>query len=74
MAIRAPKQHDEPAISDIDFEANARDGVGTDWPIRYAEIAPWYSHAEKFAGIAGSLEGLPQLPDGDFQPAMALNC
>ncbi|MBK6308781.1 MAG: GMC family oxidoreductase [Gemmatimonadetes bacterium] len=61
-------------LSDIDFEANARDGVGTDWPIRYAEIAPWYSHAEKFAGIAGSLEGLPQLPDGDFQPAMALNC
>ena len=60
--------------SDIDFEANARQGIGTDWPIRYAEIAPWYSHAEKFAGISGSLEGLPQLPDGDFQPPMALNC
>ena len=60
--------------SDIDFEANARQGIGTDWPIRYAEIAPWYSHAEKFAGIAGSLEGLAQLPDGEFQPAMPLNC
>lgn len=61
-------------LSDIDFEANAREGIGTDWPIRYADIAPWYSHAERFAGIAGSVEGLPQLPDGDFQPAMPLNC
>jgi choline dehydrogenase-like flavoprotein len=61
-------------LSDIDFEANARDGIGTDWPIRYAEIAPWYSHVEKFAGIAGSIEHLPQLPDGEFQPAMPLNC
>ncbi len=60
--------------SDIDFEANARQGIGTDWPIRYAEIDPWYSHAEKFAGISGSLEGLPQLPDGEFQPPMTLNC
>jgi choline dehydrogenase-like flavoprotein len=60
--------------SDIDFEANAQQGLGTDWPIRYADIAPWYSHAEKFAGIAGSREGLAQLPDGDFQPAMPLNC
>ena len=61
-------------LSDLDFEANAREGIGTDWPIRYAEIAPWYSHAERFAGISGSLEGLAQLPDGDFQPAMPLNC
>ena len=60
--------------SDYDFEANAKDGIATDWPIRYAEIAPWYSHAERFAGIAGSREGLPQLPDGEFQPAMPLNC
>ena len=60
--------------SDIDFEANVRQGLGTDWPIRYKDIAPWYSHAERFAGIAGSKEGLPQLPDGEFQPAMALNC
>jgi choline dehydrogenase-like flavoprotein len=60
--------------SDIDFEANARDGIATDWPIRYADVAPWYSHVERFAGIAGSKEGLPQLPDGEFQPAMPLNC
>ena len=59
--------------SDLDFEANARDGVGVDWPIRYAELAPWYDHVEKFAGISGSLENLPQLPDGAFQPAMPLN-
>ena len=60
--------------SDLDYEANVRQGLGTDWPIRYADIAPWYSHVEKFAGIAGSKEGLAQLPDGEFQPAMALNC
>jgi choline dehydrogenase-like flavoprotein len=61
-------------LSDFDFEANARDGVAVDWPIRYADIAPWYDHVEAHAGIAGSLEGLPQLPDGQFQPAMPLNC
>lgn len=60
--------------SDIDFEANVTDGVATDWPIRYADVAPWYSYVEKFVGIAGSKENLPQLPDGEFQPAMALNC
>ena len=60
--------------SDFDFEANAKDGHGTDWPIRYADVAPWYSHVEKFAGIAGSIEHMPQLPDGEFQPAMPLNC
>jgi choline dehydrogenase-like flavoprotein len=60
--------------SDYDFEANAKDGIAIDWPIRYAELAPWYSYVEKFAGIAGSIEHLPQLPDGEFQPAMALNC
>src|SRR5688572_15668676 len=60
--------------SDIDFEANVREGVGVDWPIRYAELAPWYDHVERHAGIAGSIEGLPQLPDGQFQPAMPLNC
>ncbi|HEX6632269.1 MAG TPA: GMC family oxidoreductase [Gemmatimonadaceae bacterium] len=60
--------------SDFDFEANARDGIATDWPIRYADVAPWYSHVERFAGIAGSREAMPQLPDGEFQPAMALNC
>jgi len=60
--------------SEFDFEANARDGIATDWPIRYKDIAPWYDLVEKHAGIAGSLEGLPQLPDGQFQPAMPLNC
>ena len=60
--------------SDHDFSANARDGIAVDWPIRYAELAPWYDHVEKHAGISGSLEGLEQLPDGQFQPAMPLNC
>ena len=60
--------------SDLDFEANAKEGIAVDWPIRYNELAPWYDHVEQFAGIAGSNEGLPQLPDGKFQPAMPLNC
>ena len=60
--------------SDFDFEANARDGIAIDWPIRYAEIAPWYDYVERHAGIAGSRENLPQLPDGEFQLAMPLNC
>jgi len=60
--------------SDFDFEANAKDGIAIDWPIRYADIAPWYDYAETFAGISGSLEGLPQLPDGKFLPAFELNC
>ncbi|MBK8246914.1 MAG: GMC family oxidoreductase [Gemmatimonadetes bacterium] len=61
-------------LSDFDFTANQRDGIAIDWPIRYAELAPWYDHVERFAGIAGSREGLAQLPDGEFQPAMPLNC
>ena len=61
-------------LSDLDFEANAKEGIAVDWPIRYADLAPWYDHVEKHAGIAGSIEGLPQLPDGQFQPAMPLNC
>lgn len=60
--------------SEIDFEANLKEGIAVDWPIRYKDIAPWYDHAETFAGISGSLEGLPQLPDGKFQPPMELNC
>lgn len=60
-------------LSDIDFGANAKDGHGTDWPIRYADLAPWYDHVEKFIGVAGSKEGLPQLPDGEFLPPFALN-
>jgi choline dehydrogenase-like flavoprotein len=61
-------------LSDWDFEANAKEGVGIDWPVRYKEIAPWYDYAEKFAGISGSKEGLPQLPDGQFLPPMDMNC
>ncbi|NOW45795.1 choline dehydrogenase-like flavoprotein [Novosphingobium sp. SG751A] len=59
--------------SDYDFGANARDGHGTDWPIRYADIAPWYDKVESFIGVSGAKEGLKQLPDGQFQPPMALN-
>ena len=60
--------------SDFDFDANARDGIAIDWPVRYADLAPWYDHVERHAGIAGSVEGMEQLPDGQFQPAMPLNC
>ncbi len=60
--------------SKFDFEANAKDGVAVDWPIRYDDIAPWYSYVEKFAGIQGSKEGLDVLPDGEFMPPMDLNC
>ena len=60
--------------SDLDFEANAKEGIGVDWPIRYADIAPWYDHVEEFVGISGQAEGLPQLPDGKFLPPMQLNC
>ena len=59
--------------SDFDFEANAKDGHGVDWPIRYRDIAPWYDYVEKFAGISGSVEGLAHLPDGHFLPPMDLN-
>ena len=60
--------------SDFDFEGNVRDGVGVDWPVRYKDIESWYTYVEKFAGISGSREGLPQLPDSHFLPAMELNC
>jgi choline dehydrogenase-like flavoprotein len=60
-------------MSDMDFEANLRDGVGVDWPIRYKDIAPWYSYVERFIGVTGQKEGLAQLPDGEFDPPMALN-
>ncbi|MDN3659108.1 GMC family oxidoreductase [Ferruginibacter paludis] len=59
--------------SDFDFEANAKDGVAIDWPIRYKDLAPWYDYVEKFAGISGSMEGLAHLPDGHFLPPMDLN-
>jgi choline dehydrogenase-like flavoprotein len=60
--------------SDFDFEANAKEGIAIDWPIRYKDLATWYDYVEGFAGISGSKEGLPQLPDGNFLPPMDLNC
>jgi choline dehydrogenase-like flavoprotein len=61
--------------SDLYFEDNLKDGIAIDWPIRYKDIAPWYSYVEKFAGINGSHEGLDDvLPDGEFMPAMQMNC
>ena len=59
---------------DLDFEANAKEGIAVDWPIRYAEIAPWYDYVEKFAGISGNRDGIASLPDGQYQPAIPLNC
>lgn len=61
-------------FSDLDFEANIKEGVGADWPIRYADIAPWYDYVERFAGISGSYEGLPHLPDSVFQKPFELTC
>lgn len=60
--------------SDFDFEGPARDGFAVDWPIRYKDLAPWYSYVEKFAGISGSKDGVPTLPDGEFLPPMELTC
>ena len=60
--------------SDLDFEANAKDGIAIDWPVRYKEIEPWYDYVEKFAGISGNRDGLKQLPDGQFLPPMDMTC
>ena len=60
--------------SDLDFEANLRDGIAIDWPIRYADISPWYDYVEDFVGISGEALGLPQLPDSKFLPPMAMSC
>lgn len=60
--------------SDFDFEGPARDGFATDWPIRYADLAPWYAHVEKFAGISGNRDGLNTLPDGEFLPPHEMTC
>ncbi len=60
--------------SDIDFEANKKEGIGVDWPVRYKDIAPWYDKVEKYIGVSGEKLGLKQLPDGQFQPPMELNC
>ena len=56
-----------------DFEANKRENVGIDWPIRYEDLAPWYDYVERYAGVSGSRENLPQLPDSQFQPPMPMN-
>ena len=61
-------------LSDIDFEANKREGVAVDWPVRYADIAPWYDKVEEFIGVTGEALGLEVLPDGIFSPPMELNC
>lgn len=60
--------------SDMDFSANAKDGLAIDWPVRYADIKPWYDYVETFIGVTGQAENLPQLPDGVFQPPMEMNC
>ncbi|RYE70574.1 MAG: GMC family oxidoreductase [Rhizobiaceae bacterium] len=60
-------------LSDLDLKANKLDGHGSDWPIRYADLKPWYDHVEAFAGVSGSSEGLAHLPDGDFLKPMGLN-
>ena len=60
--------------SDFDYEGPARDGFSVDWPIRYKDIAPWYSYVEKFAGISGNKDGLDVLPDGEFLPPLELSC
>ena len=60
--------------SDLDFEANLKDGIAVDWPIRYKDIEPWYDYAETFVGVSGQKEGLAQVPDGKFLPPFKLNC
>jgi choline dehydrogenase-like flavoprotein len=60
--------------SPMDFEANAKEGIGLDWPIRYNDLAPWYDYVESFIGVAGKAEGLSQLPDGKFIPPFEMNC
>lgn len=61
-------------LSPLDFEANAKDGVGVDWPIRYADLAPWYDYVESYIGVSGQAEGIENLPDGKFLPPMEMNC
>lgn len=61
-------------LSDLDLEANAKDGIAVDWPIRYKDLNPWYDHVEKFAGISGNNDNIPHLPNGIFLPPMDFNC
>ncbi|MEM1359152.1 MAG: GMC family oxidoreductase [Bacteroidota bacterium] len=61
-------------LSDLDFEANAREGIAIDWPIRHRDLKPWYDYVTRFVGVSGRAEGLAHFPDGPFQPPMPLNC
>jgi choline dehydrogenase-like flavoprotein len=60
-------------LSDLDFEANQKEGIGIDWPIRYKDIAPWYDHIESYVGISGNRDGIAQIPDGNFLPPFEMN-
>jgi len=60
-------------LADLDFEANAKQGIAVDWPVRYRDIAPWYDYVEQFIGVQGNRDGIPHLPDGQYTPAMPLN-
>ena len=60
--------------SDLDFEANLKDGHGVDWPIRYKDLAPWYDYVESFIGVSGNRDGIAVVPDGKFQPPFEMNC
>ncbi|MEM9260288.1 MAG: GMC family oxidoreductase, partial [Bacteroidota bacterium] len=61
-------------LSDLDFEANAQEGIAIDWPIRHRDLKPWYDYVTRFVGVSGRAEGLAHFPDGPFQPPMPLNC
>lgn len=61
-------------LSDLDFEANAKDGIGVDWPLRYKDLIRWYDYVEQFTGVSGQAENIPHLPDGKFLPPMEFNC
>ncbi|MDH4089834.1 MAG: GMC family oxidoreductase [Cyclobacteriaceae bacterium] len=61
-------------LSDLDFEANVKDGHGIDWPVRYRDLEPWYEYVESFIGVSGQEEGIQHLPDGKFLPPMEMNC
>lgn len=60
-------------LADLDFEANAREGIAVDWPVRYKDLEAWYGYVESFIGVNGNPDGIPHLPDGNFTPAMDLN-
>ena len=73
-AARSPGGRQCYRLSDLDFEANLKDGTAIDWPIRYKDLAPWYDYVESYIGVSGQKEGYPWLPDGNFLPPMEMNC